>query len=95
MTIICGATAHRFVEINWYLNNSVLQSNGDGRTLESCDTKYSYRKKISWVGIKGSHSGVYECQGSYERGSSRFQMKSLDIVVNGKERPQNILRISF
>lgn len=90
MTVICGAAAHRYVEINWYMKDVLgvlvpIESKG-GRIVESCDTKYSYRKKISWVGIEAHHSGVYECQANLFHGDkTRFQTKSLRITVNGED----------
>ncbi len=52
--------------------------------VERVDTKYSRREKITWIGIKPSHSGIYECHMTNFEDNLKTAIKLLNIEVYGE-----------
>ncbi|XP_037051566.1 vascular endothelial growth factor receptor 1 isoform X6 [Bradysia coprophila] len=79
VSMTCGASAYNYTsDINWYRDNILIES-GDNRIVEHYDAEYSYRKTITWNGIKISDSGTYECRASTIKEDS-FSQTTMQIV---------------
>lgn len=86
VTLECGAVIYNYSSnLHWNKNFEPIVKSDD-LTIVDSETKYSWRKTISWKSVAKSDEGSYDCQ-VYPIGSDLPEIKQISLHIFDPEPP--------